>query len=253
MFPILSPCEKEPWKRVIPGVIAFLLVFGMQRASGKVGYFIAGMIPYQQLDLFDSFARISIHHAVQLLIAAVLILLLGKRLHLDFHFHLGDTKSGVKSLVIFMAAFVVISSVQHALMALNNQLPAYGFPLDVRNIVGTLGFQVLLSGPTEEIVYRALPITLFSHAFGRSVEIKGNCTLEVILSSVLFAFAHIKWSVIPLSFEADYFQVIYAFVLGTIQGVVYQKSRSIIYPVLMHSFSNVMMVGTGYLFTVWFS
>jgi membrane protease YdiL (CAAX protease family) len=65
----------------------------------------------------------------------------------------------------------------------------------------------------------------------------------------LFACAHIRWSFAPFTFEADYFQIMYAFVLGTIQGAVYQKSQSILYPVLMHSFSNVLMVGGGYVFT----
>jgi hypothetical protein len=39
---------------------------------------------------------------------------------------------------------------------LNNQLPVYAFPLDKRNVIGKLGFQLLLTGPAEEVVYRAL-------------------------------------------------------------------------------------------------
>lgn len=134
-------------------------------------------------------------------------------------------------------------------MYVNNQLPTYTFPLDKRNIFGTLGFQLLLSGPSEEIIFRALPITLFIYAFGKSVRIKGHITLEVILASILFSLAHSKWSTMPFDFEANYFQLLYSFLLGTIQGVVYQRCRSILYPMLMHSLSNVLMVGTGYLFT----
>lgn len=52
----------------------------------------------------------------------------------------------------------------------------------------------------------------------------------------------------PFVFNVDYFQIFYAFVLGSIQGIVYQRSKSILYPMLMHSFSNVLMVGMGYLF-----
>jgi len=64
----------------------------------------------------------------------------------------------------------------------------------------------------------------------------------------MFAFAHVNWSLDPFVFEADLFGVLYAFVLGCIQGIAYQQSRSILYPILMHSFSNVLMVGAGYLF-----
>jgi len=34
----------------------------------------------------------------------------------------------------------------------------------------------------------------------------------------------------------------------TIQGIAYQESQSVLYPMLMHSLANVLMVGTGYLF-----
>lgn len=241
--------EKGKSIRSILGLITFLLLLCMQIASGKVGYVIAGMIPYQHLDTFDSFARISIHHTVQLLIGLAAILVLSKRMHVNFHFELGDKKVGIKILAIFTTTFTVISVLQHAQMAMNNQLPVYGFPLDARNLLGSLGFQLFLSGPTEEVVYRALPVILLSHAFGRSVKIKGCITLEVVMSSVLFTLAHIRWSLVPFTIEADYFQIMYAFVLGTVQGITYQRSRSILYPVLMHSFSNVLMVGGGYAFT----
>lgn len=209
---------------------------------------IASLIAYQQIDPYDCFAEISIHHAVQLLIAMPIILLLSKQLKLDFYFQLGDKKKGIKYVIIFTAAFAVISVAQHAFMALNHQLPVYAFPLDKRNMSGTLAFQLLFSGPAEEVVFRALPITILIYAFGKSVSIKGHITLEVVLASVLFSFAHTKWSFRPFVFEANYFQLFYSFVLGTIQGIVYQRSKSILYPVLMHSSSNVLMVGTGYLF-----
>jgi membrane protease YdiL (CAAX protease family) len=50
--------------------------------------------------------------------------------------------------------------------------------------------------------------------------------------------------------DASISQLIYAFAIGTVQGMAYQESRSVLYPILMHSVSNVLMVGTGYLFAV---
>ncbi len=231
-------------------MLALILLLVIQVLMGKAGYLIAALVPYQQIDPFNSFAEISIHHAVQFLIAALIILALRKILNLNFYFQLGDKKKGIKYFTIFTAAFVVISIAQHIYLAVNNQLPVYAFPLDKRNVVGTLAFQLLLSGPVEEVVFRALPITILIYAFGKSFSIKGNVTLEVILASVLFSFAHIKWSLSPFVFEVNYFQMLYSFVLGTIQGIVYQKSKSVLYPMLMHSSSNVLMVGIGYLFKV---
>jgi len=234
--------------RLALGIVAFVLLLIIQPILGKAGHYIAGLVPYQHIDPFNSFAEISIHHAVQLVIALAIILVLSKLMSLNFYFQLGDAKTGTRYLAIFTAVFTMISIAQHAFMALNNQLPVYAFPLDGRNVIGTLGFQLLLSGPSEEVVFRALPVTLLTHAFGESKKIRGSVTLEVVLASLLFAFAHVKWSLTPFALEADYFQIIYAFVLGTIQGIAYQRSKSILYPVLMHSFSNVLMVGGGYAF-----
>ena len=125
-------------------------------------------------------------------------------------------------------------------------LPVYAFPLDAERrrdwgsaaperTCGRGSLPGAIGGPADPLV-RA------------SVRIKGSVTLEVILASLLFAFAHVSWSLSPLHFKADIFQVIYAFVLGTIQGIAYQRTRSILYPMLMHSISNVFMVGGGYLF-----
>jgi membrane protease YdiL (CAAX protease family) len=235
------------------GIIVFILLLAMQIILGKTGHLVASFIPYHTIDPYDSFAEISIHHAFELIATLLIILFLSKLLKLDFFFHFGDKKTGIKSVILFTLAFTAISIAQHTLMAVNNQLPVYSFPLDEKNIFGTLGFQLLLSGPAEEVVFRALPIILLTYSFGKSIKIKGNLTLEVILASVLFAFAHINWSLMPLTFEINYFQIIYSFLLGTIQGIIYQRCRSILYPILMHSFSNVLMVGGGYVFTALFS
>ena len=239
--------KKEVHNRILFGIIVFFLILIVQIFLGKAGYFFADMIPYQKIDPYDCFARLSIHHAIQMIIAIIAIIILGKLLKIDFYLGLGDIGKGMKFTASFTAVFAVISVIVHILMLICGQLPVYDYPLDTRNILGTLGFNLFLTGPSEEIIYRALPITMLIYAFGKSIPRKGYITLEVVLTSLLFALAHIKWSLIPFVFEVN-FNFFYAFVLGIIQGIVYQKSKSILYPVLMHSFSNVLMVGTGYLF-----
>lgn len=235
-------------RKILFGAGMFVSLFLVQVFLGKAGHFFARMISYRQIDPFDIFAELSVHHAVQMVIALILIVMLSKLIKIDFYFALGDKRKGLRYVAVFSAAFLVIAIALHILMSIYHQLPVYSYSLDRRNIIGILGFQLFLSGPSEEIVFRALPIPLLIYAFGGSISVKGNITLEVILASVLFSCAHINWSICPLTVDADLFQIIYAFLLGSIQGVVYQKSRSILYPMLMHSCSNVFMVGIGYLF-----
>lgn len=240
--------EKLEHHRTLFGIIVFVLLLFVQIFLGKAGHFFANMISYQKIDPYDIFAGISIHHAIQMIIALIAIIMLSRLLKIDFYFKLGDISKGMKYLALFTAAFAVISVAVHILRLVNGQLPIYDFPLDRRNILGTLGFQLFLSGPSEEIVFRALPMTMLVYAFGKNIPIKGNITLEVVLASLLFSFAHINWSLNPFVFEVVFFRIFYAFVLGSIQGIVFQRSKSILYPMLMHSFSNVLMVGVGYLF-----
>lgn len=236
--------------RVLLGIAAFVLLFFAQILMGKAGTFFADMIPYQKIDPYGCFAGISIHHAIMMIIAIIAIIILSRILKTDFYFRLGDKSKGLKYVAVYTATFVVISVVVHTFMLARDRLPVYNYPLDSRNVFGVLGFNLLLTGPAEEIIYRALAITIFIKAFGKSVPIKGNLTLEVLLASVLFAFAHTKWSLNPFVFDLNLSNVIYAFALGTIQGIVYQKCKSIVYPILMHSFSNVLMVGGGYLYII---
>lgn len=234
--------------RMLSGIAILVILLVMQVFLGKAGHYFANLVSYKQIDPYDIFARISMHHIIQMIIALIIIAVLSKVLKTDFYLKLGDVRKGTKYVAIFTAVLAFISIILHIFLYANNQLPSYNFPLGIRNVLGTLGFQLLLSGPSEEIVFRALPITMLIYAFGKSVKISGHITLEVILASILFALAHTKWSLMPFDFEVDYSQLVYSFVLGTIQGIVYQRSQSIIYPMLMHSISNVLMVGTGYLF-----
>ena len=235
---------------LLRGVILFLAIFLFQVAVGKLGNLAAGQVDYKAVDPYDVFMGLSIHHAVQMILTLAVIGLIARLFKVDFGFSRGDVKVGMKFLAIFCAAFLGIALVSHCAMYFTGSLPVYEFPLTPGNILGTLGFQLFLSGPSEEILYRALPITLFIFILGRSITLKDDITVEIVAASLLFSVAHIQWSLAPFTINVNYFQLLYAFTLGTIQGIAYQRSRSILYPMLMHSISNVLMVGTGYLFTL---
>lgn len=241
--------EKLPLNRILYTGATFIALLATQVLLGKAGHFVANQFSYTQIDPHDAFASISVHHFAQMVFALIIIIALGKLLKIDFYLKLGNIRKGTKYVAIFTGVFAFAAIMLHLFLSLNNQLPTYAFPLDCRNILGTIGFQLFLSGPSEEVIFRALPITILVYTFGRSIQIRKSFTVEVIMASILFSFAHLNWSLAPFSFEVDSFQLVYAVILGTIQGIVYQKTESIVYPALMHSFSNVIMVGTGYLFT----
>ena len=235
-------------KGTLRGGLAVLALFLFQVLAGRLGGAAADQLSYRTIDPYGLFARLSVHHFVMMLAALAAIAALGKRLHVNFGFSRGDSKTGMRYFLIFAAAFAGIAVLYHALAYLSGRPPVYDFPLHAGNVAGTLGFQLLLSGPAEEILFRALPVTVLVRVFGKSVTVRGKVTLEVVLASFLFALAHVSWSLIPFAVHAQPFQLLYAFGLGIVQGTAYQESRSVLYPMMMHSAANILMVGTGYLF-----
>ena len=245
---VMSKNDRTGGKRALlcAGVVMLLFVF--QMATGRVGRYVANMFSYEKIDPYNAYAWNFMCHITMMILGLIAILALRKLLKIDFGFGFGDTEKGIRFIVMYTAIFTGNTLVVHILMKLSNSLPVYAFPLNKRNIVGTLSFQLFLTGPAEELLYRALPITILMLVSGKSTEIRRGVTLETIIAAFLFAIAHMKWSLFPLNIEANFFQLIYAFAQGIISGKAYQETRSVIYPMFMHSFSNVLMVGTGYLF-----
>lgn len=231
------------------GVI--ILIFLFQFLSSMAGNWAAGLFEYGKIDADNLFLYITVHHVVQMLPAIAVILLCSRLFSLDFGMKLRNVGLGFRYVAVFtgvIALYVLVSYVSgYALGAIG----AYAFPLNTRNVLGTLGFQLLLSGPSEELLFRALPITIltcFCKQY-KPVRIgKLHLPVEVIIAAVLFSAAHISWSMNPVSVSANAFQLAYALLLGLAYGVVYMKTNCILYPMLMHSISNVLMVGAGYLF-----
>jgi len=247
--------KNTDWKtgKMIRGGFALIILFVFQIFAGKLGWAVADSFTYNTVDPNNLFARLSVHHLTQMLIASAIILIISIVIRVDFGFHLGEKKVGIRYLLIFIGAIAAIALVYHILMYAIGQPIAFDYPLTKWNIIGNLGFQLFLSGPSEEVLYRALPVTLLVFAFGKNIYVSKNVTLEVVLASLLFTAAHITWTISPFTISGlNLFGLVYAFAMGILNGLVYQKSRSILYPMLMHSISNVLMVGTGYLFAILF-
>lgn len=163
-----------------------------------------------------------------MLFALAVMMILSRLLKVDFGFGLGDKRKGTKYVVVYTAIFAGVTLVCHIPMLIYSMLLVYD-SLNKRNTLEC--WALLLSGLAEEVLYRALPITMLAHVVGKSVKIKWGITLEVMIASFLLVMAHMTWTLFPFTIEANYFQLFYAFVLGAIQGKAYQDSRSVVYPI----------------------
>ena len=238
--------SKRNTKYVITAILIVVL-FAVQFLFSRFGFFVSQLFDYSSWDPDDLFLQVSVHHIIQMLCALALIFALLKVKKIEgFNLKPRLDSKGIKDTVLFCAAITIYYLVIYIIGSFTNSINTYDYELNPTNVIGTLGFQLLLSGPSEEILFRSLPVTLLLSVL--DPESKRDRAIAVISSAVLFGIAHID----VVTFSIPWFQVCYAFVLGIFYGYIFIRSKCVIYPMIMHSMSNVISVGGCYLYMVLF-
>lgn len=228
-------------KMVLKFIFVLLLAFVLLVAP-KIGGFVADQFNYAQIDPDGAFMWISVHHIVQAIIILILIFVLMKFAKIGFHLGFGNQVEGKKYLKKFMIVFLGYVVVAFIINILSGSFQSFNFPLNFRNIAGHLGFQLLLSGPSEELIFRAFAISIFMFLVTKK-RLNKHLSYAVLFAAIIFGLAHIRFSFNPFTISYSLFQVVYAIVLGYFYGDCYEKTNSVAYPMIMHSFTNVVMIG----------
>ncbi len=250
------------FKQVLWVVCLTVLLLGVPRVAGSF----ADVFDYSGIDPDGAFMWISVHHIAQAVIFLILMLVISKMSAIRFGFGWGDRQEGLKYLRLFMLIYIGYVVVHRLIvLLLTGSLPVFWHPLTARNIIGQLSFQLLLSGPSEELIFRAFAITMlallvngvvFSNKEAGAGKVAfsmfGNeLSVANLIAAVIFGLAHVRFTFAPFSASFDTGQVIVAVILGLFYGVCYERSKSMLYPMIMHSFSNVVVVSvsivTGFL------
>ena len=110
------------------------------------------------------------------------------------------------------------------------------------------GFQLFLTGPSEELIFRAFAITMLGLVLqGRGFS--GKASNANIAAAVIFGLAHVSFSFAPFQVSYSPMQVIFASVLGLFYGDCLEKSGSVL-SMMMHSIGNVLVVSATILITM---
>lgn len=230
-------------------VILIVVLFLYQEYVSRVGWKIALLFDYSAIDSDGTFLMVSVHHIVMVLISLGILHILHKRWNLDFKLKAKVDKTGIRCTVVYCAMMLLYYIVWYAVIGfLLDAIAEYNYELNAVNVLGTLSFQLLLSGTAEEPIFRGLPIICLQAVWGRSSK-HANGTI-LIVSAMLFTFAHMNFS---MPFSSQWYSLLYVFVSGMLYGIVYMKSSSIIYPIIMHGVSNYISVGGCYLYMVFAS
>ena len=223
-------------------IVSVIMLVVFLLGAPKVGAWVAGLFDYSRIDPDGAFMWISIHHMVQALLILIVVFILTKRFKVDFHLGMGNKEVGFRYLKRFLLIFLVYVVVAFGSTMIISGVPSFQYPLTAKNIVGSLGFQLLLSGPSEEIIFRAFAMTMFVLLISKG-RLNKHLSYANLFAALVFGAAHMHISLSPFDVSFKTTQVLLAIGLGYFYGDCYEKSKSVVYPMLMHSLSNVMMVG----------
>jgi uncharacterized protein len=234
---------------IIKKIFFALLLAGILLGAPMIARLITNFFDFSNLDPDGAFLWITVRHTLQALIILALIGIIMKFSTIKFNLGLGDSKIGIRYLKRFMVVFFIYTVITFLIILITSQFEAFPFPMTSQNIFGYLGFQFFLSGPSEELIFRAFAITMFS-SFITSKRIDNRLSYANLFVALIFGLAHVAISFSPLGFDYAIPQILLAIGLGYFYGDCYEKSKSVIYPMIMHSYTNILMVGITIILTI---
>lgn len=155
-------------KRLIICFITILCLTAYVKIISYFSFFISRKIYsiFKELDPDNVFLVLTVHHICQAVITLLVIIVISKALHIKFGyfgFNFNSFRYSLKSVLIFIMIWVVIQMGVGSLLIIHYGVsPNLPFPMINSNFIGYFLFEILLSGTSEEIMFRSLVITVMA-------------------------------------------------------------------------------------------
>jgi hypothetical protein len=180
------------------------------------------------------------HHAFQLVLALIAIFIAKRFVPADYGLHWPRRKTYIGAAIAWGLFFgVLMTIVDYAPQLIAHTSPRLDYKLDVANVTGWLFFEGVYVGPTEEIPFRSLLVTLLAALFPARLKLGSfEMNWAGIIVALMFALLHATsfWSRDwPLALG----QQAYAFALGILYAYWLEKSGSVLAPVVGHNVGDV--------------
>jgi len=213
--------------------------------------------PGAGLDPDGTFLHITLHHVAQLAMTlAIMTAAIRLVPHLSwrrFGFTFNRTRETLVWVAVFAGVWLVIQTVGGVLLVSQGTSADPGYPIDARNVIGTLAFQLLLSGSSEEPLFRGLVMTAMLVAWARvfySERALGGWA--VAGSTLVFMFDHVNFSLAPFAVtHVNLLQQATLLTFGVFYGVVFWRTGSLVGPIVAHGVLNVIITVVGYGLFLW--
>ncbi len=251
----INPLRHLFWLSV-PLFVAVLFVAVTLISSGAYSLALEATKTVMLWDPSNCYLVISVHHVFQAVIAFAVILLLAlvfRKKLTEFGFNFNQFRYALRSVLIFTAIWFVIQLLASLIVAKTNRLdPTLSYPLNARNFIGNFLFETLLSGTSEEILFRAMtipPMLFVFQTFIKKESVAWGVAIGV--ATLVFTLAHINFNLNPFAItRLNPAQLVTCVIFGIYYGILMKKTGSILGPMLAHNLLNGAITLIGLLMTL---
>jgi len=204
----------------------------------------------KNIDPDNSFLIISVHHIVQALLAISIIILYGKLRGIklrDFGFRKAGFIDAFKWFKVFIIIWTFIQIISVLILVSKfNQPIIFPFTLNLQNMLRYLSFQMFLSGPSEELLFRVIVISVLLDLTKNLLSKQALTLFAIGISTLIFMFDHINFSLSSIGVtHFNVLQQITVMVFGVFYGWLFVKYKNYWIVALAHSTLNLVIVLTS--------
>lgn len=239
--------------RILPVAFVIVLGLGLPYLGAIIAATLSHFWPVFPSPRGPALAWLYSNHLFQTLLALIAIFAIKRVFAFDAGLRWPPGKTYIGPAILWGALFGVLMTVVDYGPDLIARHPMdLGFPITRDNVIGWTFFEGVYVGPTEEILFRSLLVGYLIAAMpgklrlGRYVMSWGG-----VIVAAIFALAHMA------SFDTRHFwaatgQQIYAFALGVLYAYWFEKSRSVVAPIVGHNVGDVVEYAICFvLITLW--
>lgn len=245
--------------------VLYVLGFGIgftfiTESISKFSFHLASLVypstPYMSIDPYGLYWYISLHHIFQLLLSGGLILFLSYTFKKRFDFFLripNNIKKSIQISLYFVLAWMIIQfGVGYALVSTGTVDSTFSYPLNASTLVGQYLFQIVLSGTSEELMYRALIIGILNaYLIKTSLSTSNKVILIYLLNLIPFIVGHIPYQLNPfIVYSPNLLQILTVIIFGLFYTYLVLKFDSIIPSMIVHGLLNAVIISSGFILSM---
>lgn len=197
----------------------------------------------REIDPDGAFMWGIIHHIVQAVLPIILLIMYKRQELGSWVLNKGQKSIGLKWIVYFSGVWVGIYAILTTINLLQDFQPtAYYNTSDLRNFLGEAFFRIFIVGPSEEFLFRVFPILFLLSDYPKRTDLLGT-EIPIVAFPITFIFSLSHIGVDWFNLEIVHFDPVQLFTsygFGLFYTWLWFKSKSIIYPIIIHAISDLI-------------